>query len=114
VGAFLPSPTPRANTYLGGQAFEFARIAMEETREGRSHFEKKTRFHSANEEFNLVANLVYALQDALTGDLSEKQWETVDTYVVKSGSILQQGHSRSMLRQHREFWEGATFGTHLK
>jgi hypothetical protein len=68
---------------LGGQAFEFARIAMEETREGRSHFEKKTRFHSANEEFNLVANLVYGLHDALTGDLSEKQWQTVDAYLAK-------------------------------
>src|ERR1700720_1236963 len=65
---------------LGGQAFEFARTAMEETRERRAHTEMRTRFHSQKEEFNLVANLIYGLHDALVAGLSEKQWETVDAY----------------------------------
>jgi hypothetical protein len=68
---------------LGGQAFEFARTAIGETKEGRLHSGKVTRFHSENEEFDLVANLVYNLHDALVGHLSEKQWRTVDAYLAK-------------------------------
>jgi hypothetical protein len=68
---------------LGGQAFEFARTAIGETKEGRQHSGKITRFHSENEEFDLVANLVYNLHDALVGRLSEKQWRTVDAYLAK-------------------------------
>jgi len=68
---------------LGGQAFEFARTAIGETKEGRLHSGKVTRFHSQNEEFDLVANLIYNLHDALVGRLSEKQWRTVDAYLAK-------------------------------
>jgi hypothetical protein len=68
---------------LGGQAFEFARTAIGETKEGRLHSGKVTRFRSANEEFDLVANLIYNLHDALVGNLSEKQWRTVDAYLAK-------------------------------
>jgi SatD family (SatD) len=68
---------------LGGQAFEFARTAIDETKEGRQHSGKVTRFHSENEEFDLVANLIYNLHDALVGRLSEKQWRTVDAYLAK-------------------------------
>jgi hypothetical protein len=69
---------------LGGQAFEFARIAIEEAKEGRSHSRKSTRFHSQNAQFDLVANLIYSLHDALVGSVSEKQWETVDAYLAKA------------------------------
>jgi hypothetical protein len=68
---------------LGGQAFEFARGAIGETKEGRQHSGKATRFHSQNEQFDLVANLIYNLHDALVGRLSEKQWRTVDAYLAK-------------------------------
>src|SRR5258705_4883757 len=68
---------------LGGQAFEFARTAIGEPKEGRLHSGKVTRFHSENEEFDLVANLIYNLHDALVGNLSEKQWRTVDAYLAK-------------------------------
>jgi hypothetical protein len=68
---------------LGGQAFEFARTAIGETKEGRLHSGKITRFRSPNEQFDLVANLVYNLHDALVGSLSEKQWRTVDAYLAK-------------------------------
>ena len=68
---------------LGGQAFEFARTAIDETKEGRQHSGKVTRFHSENGEFDLVANLIYNLHDALVGHLSEKQWRTVDAYLAK-------------------------------
>jgi len=68
---------------LGGQAFEFARVAIGETKEGRLHSGKVTRFHSENKEFDLVANLIYNLHDALVGRLSGKQWRTVDAYLAK-------------------------------
>ncbi len=68
---------------LGGQAFEFARTAIGETKEGRLHSGKVTRFHSENEEFDLVANLIYNLHDALVGHPSEKQWRTVDAYLAR-------------------------------
>ena len=68
---------------LGGQAFEFARTAIRETKEGRLHSGKITRFHSENKDFDLVANLIYNLHDALVGHLSEKQWRTVDAYLAK-------------------------------
>jgi SatD family (SatD) len=68
---------------LGGQAFEFARTAIGETKEGRQHSGKVTRFHSGNAEFDLVANLIYNLHDTLVGHLSEKQWRTVDAYLAK-------------------------------
>ena len=68
---------------LGGQAFEFARLAIGETKEGRLHSGKVTRFHSEKKEFDLLANLIYNLHDALVGHLSEKQWRTVDAYLAK-------------------------------
>jgi hypothetical protein len=68
---------------LGGQAFEFARTAIGQTKEGRLDSGKVTRFHSENEQFDLVANLIYNLHDALVGHLSEKQWRTVDAYLAK-------------------------------
>jgi hypothetical protein len=68
---------------LGGQAFEFARVAIGETKEGRPHAGKVTRFHSENKDFDLLANLIYNLHDALVGHLSEKQWRTVDAYLAK-------------------------------
>jgi hypothetical protein len=102
---------------LGGQAFEFARTAIGETKEGRLHSGKVTGFHSENEEFDLVANLIYNLHDALVGQLSEKQWRTVDAYLAKgrvdlaaktlriNASTASRNLSRSHLRQTLEMME---------
>jgi len=79
----IPGPLRAPVNQLGGQAFEFARMAIGETKEGRLHSGKVTRFHSENKEFDLVANLIYNLHDALVGHLSEKQWRTVDAYLTK-------------------------------
>jgi hypothetical protein len=79
----IPGPLRAPVNQLGGQAFEFARTAIDETKEGRQHSGKVTRFHSENGEFDLVANLIYNLHDALVGRLSEKQWRTVDAYLAK-------------------------------
>lgn len=79
----IPGPLRPPVNQLGGQAFEFARAAIDETKQGRQHSGKVTRFQSHNQEFNLVANLIYNLHDALVGRLSEKQWRTVDAYLAK-------------------------------
>jgi len=79
----IPGPLRPPVNQLGGQAFEFARTAIGETKEGRLHSGKVTRFRSENEEFDLVANMIYNLHDALVGHISEKQWRTVDAYLAK-------------------------------
>ena len=79
----IPGPLRGPVNQLGGQAFEFARLAISQAKEGRPHSGKATRFHSKNKEFDLVANLIYNLHDALVGRLSGKQWRTVDAYLAK-------------------------------
>lgn len=96
---------------LSGQAFEFARIAIGEAKEGRAHLVKNSRFHTQNEQFDLVANLIYSLHDALVGNLSRKQWETVDAYLAKGRvdlaaralKINASTASRNLRRSH--FWQ---------
>jgi SatD family (SatD) len=68
---------------LTGQAFEFARTAIGKVKQARVHSGKSTSFQSANEEFDLVADLIYSLHDALVGNPSEKQWETMDAFLAK-------------------------------
>jgi hypothetical protein len=113
---------------LGGQAFEFARTAIGETKAGRQHSGKITRFHSENEEFDLVANLIYNLHDALVGHLSEKQWRTVDAYLAKgrvdlaakalriNASTASRNLSRSHLWQTLEMMESMKkiIGSHFQ
>ena len=79
----IPGPLRAPVNQLGGQAFEFARTAIGESKEGRLHAGNVTRFHSENKHFDLLANLIYNLHDALVGHLSEKQWRTVDAYLAK-------------------------------
>lgn len=96
---------------LGGQAFEFARMAIEEAKEGRAHSGENTWFRSENGQFDLVANLIYNLHDTLVGNLSEKQWETVDAYLAKGRvdlaaralKINASTASRNLSRSH--FWQ---------
>jgi hypothetical protein len=68
---------------VSGEAFEFARAAIEDAKEGRAHSGKSTRFRSSNEHFNMEADLIYSLHDALVGNPSEKQWEAIDAFLAK-------------------------------
>ncbi|MBI3662721.1 MAG: hypothetical protein HY234_06695 [Acidobacteria bacterium] len=70
---------------LGGQAFQFARSAIESlTNPSTRKFEVLTGFQTNSEEFDTIANLVYGLHDTLLLNISEKQWETIDVYLAKS------------------------------
>ena len=103
---------------LGGPAFELARRAIQEAKETR-HAEIRTRFRSENERLDLILNLIYSLHDALVGDLSEKQWKTVDAYLAKkrvdlaakalgiNASTVSRNLRRSHLRQSLDTIETA-------
>ena len=82
IGA-IPGPLRPPVNQLSGPAFEHARAAIEESKNASAGSAKITRFHSANSQFDLLANLIYSLHDALLGSLSEKQWRTVDAYLEK-------------------------------
>jgi hypothetical protein len=96
---------------LTGQAFEFSRAAIERTKQTRAHSNKSTSFQSANEQFDLVANLIYGLHDALVGNRSEKQWATMDAFLAKGRVDLaarflrlnSSTASRNLTRSH--FWQ---------
>jgi hypothetical protein len=82
IGVIAGRLRPPVNQ-LTGQAFEFARTAIDQVKQARAHSGKSTSFQSANEQFDLVADLVYSLHDALAGNPSEKQWETMDAFLAK-------------------------------
>ncbi|HEV2101914.1 MAG TPA: hypothetical protein VGR58_03960, partial [Candidatus Acidoferrum sp.] len=54
----IPGPLRAPVNQLGGQAFEFARMAIGDAKGGRLHSGKATRFHSGNKDFDLLANLI--------------------------------------------------------
>jgi hypothetical protein len=108
----VPNPVRPPVNELAGPAFEWARQAIVETKNSRTHkFEVRTAFRSANAQFDRVANLVYALHDSLIRDLSEKQWQAIDAYIAKkrvdlAARVLRIGvssASRSLKRGH--FWQ---------
>src|SRR5260370_41005213 len=75
---------PHVNA-LGGQAFQLARHAIEGIKGRTSHkYDVLTAFRSTNEQFNLVANLVYGLHDTLLLGISEKQWKAIAAYMPRN------------------------------
>jgi len=96
---------------LTGQAFEFARVAIDKAKQARAHSGRSTSFQSTDEQFDLVANLIYSLHDALVGNPSEKQWETMDAFLAKgrvdlaarSLRLNSSTASRNLSRSH--FWQ---------
>jgi hypothetical protein len=110
VGVISGRLRPPVNQ-LTGQAFEFARAAIEKAKQARAHSGKATSFQSTNEQFDLVADLIYSLHDALVGNPSEKQWETIDAFLAKgrvdlaarSLRLNSSTASRNLSRSH--FWQ---------
>jgi hypothetical protein len=68
---------------ISGEAFEFARAAINEIKETRK-YPILTAFRTQNFEFNEIANLVYSLHDTLLRQITAKQWETIATYLIKN------------------------------
>jgi hypothetical protein len=69
---------------LGGEAFELARTALGGVKSGAGNkFKVLTRFASKDALFDSTANLIYALQDTLLQEITEKQWETIVVFRKK-------------------------------
>jgi hypothetical protein len=66
---------------LGGEAFQFARTALEGVKRGEGNKVKVlTGFKTQDAAFDSTANLIYALQDTLLLKITEKQWETIAVF----------------------------------
>jgi hypothetical protein len=69
---------------LGGEAFQFARVALERVKAGEGNkFRVLTGFKTQDAGFDSTANLIYALQDTLLLKVTEKQWETIAVFRKK-------------------------------
>lgn len=67
---------------LGGEAFQFARKAIENIKTGNLYkFEILTAFESRYEDFNKTINLLYGLHDTLVLKITARQWETIREFL---------------------------------
>jgi hypothetical protein len=82
IGA-IQGPMRSPVNRIAGQAFEFARAAINEIRETRK-YPTLTAFRSHRAEFDEIANLVYGLHDTLLRKITAKQWESIATYLIKN------------------------------
>ena len=82
IGAIQGPIRPPVNR-IAGQAFEFARAAINQIKETRK-YPTLTAFRSHNSELDEIANLVYGLHDTLLRQITAKQWETIAIYLIKN------------------------------
>jgi hypothetical protein len=82
IGRIQGSIRPPVNR-IAGQAFEFARAAINEIKDTRK-YPTLTAFRSEKSALDEIANLVYGLHDTLLLQISAKQWETITTYLIKN------------------------------
>jgi hypothetical protein len=69
---------------LGGQAFQFARKAIEGVKRGNLlKFEVLTAFVSRHQDFDKTINLIYGLHDTLVLTITARQWETISEFLDK-------------------------------
>lgn len=69
------------NVFAGGEAFERARLAIDQIKSKHKRFPRWTVFVSGNSQFDLVANTIYHLHDTLIQNVSSKQWRTINAQV---------------------------------
>ena len=82
IGSIQGPIRPPVNR-IAGQAFEFARAAINQIKETRK-YPTLTAFRSYSSELDEIANLVYGLHDTLLRQISAKQWETIAIYLIKN------------------------------
>lgn len=80
IGQIADRLTPPVNR-LGGEAFQFARKAIDTTKSGGPFkFDTLTFFVSPNAPFDETLNLLYGLNDTLLAGLTAKQWKTIAVF----------------------------------
>jgi hypothetical protein len=66
---------------LGGEAFLFARKAIETAKSGGAFkFDSLTFFASPDASFDETINLIYGLNDTLLAGVTAKQWKTIAAF----------------------------------
>jgi hypothetical protein len=69
---------------LGGEAFQFARKAIEAVKARRLFkFEVLTAYESGNPSFNDAINLIYGLHDTLVLKITAKQWGAIGAFLAR-------------------------------
>lgn len=67
---------------LSGEAFQFARRAIESVKSGRLlRFDALTAFVSGDKKFDKTINLIYGLHDTLVLQITPKQWEAIEIFL---------------------------------
>lgn len=80
IPARIQAPVNR----LGGEAFLFARKAIDAIKAGTLFkFEVLTAFCSPNARFDETVNLIYGLHDTLLRKITDKQWETIEQFLAR-------------------------------
>ncbi len=78
----IPSRIQAPVNRLGGEAFQFARKAIESIKTGHLFkFEVLTAFVSSDEEFDRTINLIYGLHDTLLLKITARQWQTIREFL---------------------------------
>ena len=81
---------------LGGEAFQFARKAIDEIKANALFkFPVLTAFHSRNQGFDSTINLLYGLHDTLLRRITAKQWAAIE--VFRGHSTLEHAAKRLQL-----------------
>jgi SatD family protein len=105
IGRVLGRIQPPVNR-LGGEAFQFARKAIEAVKARRLFkFDVLTAFESGNPSFNDAINLIYGLHDTLVLKITAKQWEAIGAFLTRQ--TLKQTARRLQL-------DGSTVSRNLK
>ena len=74
------------NQFAGGEAFERARSAMDRLKNNKAgKYRILTAVKSGDRILDVSLNTIYQLQDTLVGDISPKQWTTIN-WVMRTGS----------------------------
>src|SRR5215469_15215896 len=69
---------------LGGEAFVFARTAIQAIKDGSPFkFDVLTSFASLDDEFNRTVNLIYGLHDTLLLKVTAKQWKAIQEFLKR-------------------------------
>lgn len=81
IGRIADRIQPPVNR-LGGEAFQFARRAIESVKNGTLfRFDVLTAFVSGKKRFDNAINLIYGLHDTLVLQITPKQWAAIETFL---------------------------------
>lgn len=76
----VPGPNTPLNEEASGEAFFFARTAVDHLHGAKEKYPLRTFVCSDDAGLDRTLNLIYMLMDSLSSNLSDRQWETIREY----------------------------------